>query len=293
MFKLILIFFIFITISCSKDDDVSNNLNENLYNDNTSNDKELFEKANEYLKDEQYELALIELDKLEVLFPNSDFNKKGLLTSAYIYFLKDEYEKSRAISENYKKYYPGSNDMAYANYLEAMTYFIMIKKTNFSQQNAIIAREKFNFILNAYPNSNYEIDIITKIQLIENILANHKLVTAKFYLDKKNREASLIYLKEIFDKHKDSIHIAETLYLITESYFVINEKELARKYAAILAYNFPDSIWYGKAYKLLNDLEINDVEDKWFEKFNPIKILVKNRENNYENDKKTLIQAIE
>ena len=293
MFKLILIFFIFITISCSQNDDVSNNLNENLYNDNTSNDKELFEKANEFLKDEQYELALIELDKLDVLFPNSDFSKKGLLTSAYIYFLKEEYEKSRAISENYKKYYPGSNDMVYANYLEAMTYFIMIKKTNFSQQNAIIAREKFNFILNAYPNSNYEIDIITKIQLIENILANHKLVTAKFYLDKKNREASLIYLKEIFDKHKDSIHIAETLYLITESYFVINEKELARKYAAILAYNFPDSIWYDKAYKLLNELEINEVEDKWYEKFNPIKILVRDRENNNENDKKTLIQAIE
>ena len=111
-----------------------------MYNDNTSNDNELFEKANEYLEDKQYDLALIELDKLEVLFPNSDFNKKGLLTSAYIYFLKEEYEKSRAISENYKKYYPGSSDMAYASYLEAMTYFIMIK-TNFSQQNAIIARE--------------------------------------------------------------------------------------------------------------------------------------------------------
>ena len=53
MFKLILIFFIFITISCSQDEDVSNNLNENLYNDNTSNDKELFENANEFLKDEQ------------------------------------------------------------------------------------------------------------------------------------------------------------------------------------------------------------------------------------------------
>ena len=68
---------------------------------------------------------------------------------------------------------------------------------------------------------------------------------------------------------------------------------MARKYAAILAYNFPDSIWYDKAYKLLNELEINEVEDKWYEKFNPIKILVRDRENNNENDKKTLIQAIE
>ena len=289
MLKLILISLIFITLSCSKDDKAINSLDENLYIDNTLDDKELFEKANKYIQNNQYDSALIELDKLEVLFPNSDFNKKGMLTSAYIYFLKKEYEKTRAISENYKKYYPGSQDIAYANYLEAMTYYILIKKTNFSQQNATIALEKFNFILNAYPNSNYEIDIITKIQVIQNILAGHKLVTAKFYVSKKNREASLIYFKEIFDNHKDSIHIAETLYLLTETYFAINEKELAKNYASILAYNFPDSHWYEKTYKILNELEIKEIDEKWYEKFNPTKILVRNKEKNNNSS----IQSIE
>ena len=289
MLKLILIFFIFFTLSCSNNDEVNINESENLYIDNTSDDRELFVKSKEYIKKQQYELALIELDKLEVLFPNSDFNKRGLLTSAYIYFLKEDYEKSRAIAENYKKYYPGSDDIAYANYLEAMTYFILIKKTNFSQQNAIIALDKFNFILNAYPNSDYEIDIITKIQIIQNNLADHKLVTAKYYYDKENKEASLIYLKEIFENHSDSIYIAETLYLITKIYHEIDEKELARKYASILAYNFPNNFWYEQTYNILNDLEINELDEKWYEKFNPIKILVRNREKNTN----TSIQPIE
>ena len=289
MLKLILIFFIFFTLSCSNNDEVNINESENLYIDNTSDDRELFVKSKEYIKKQQYELALIELDKLEVLFPNSDFNKRGLLTSAYIYFLKEDYEKSRAIAENYKKYYPGSDDIAYANYLEAMTYFIVIKKTNFSQQNAIIALDKFNFILNAYPNSDYEIDIITKIQIIQNNLADHKLVTAKYYYDKENKEASLIYLKEIFENHSDSIYIAETLYLITKIYHEIDEKELARKYASILAYNFPNNFWYEQTYNILNDLEINELDEKWYEKFNPIKILDRNREKNTN----TSIQPIE
>ena len=289
MSKLILIFFIFFTLSCSNNDEVNINESENLYIDNTSDDRELFVKSKEYIKKQQYELALIELDKLEVLFPNSDFNKRGLLTSAYIYFLKEDYEKSRAIAENYKKYYPGSDDIAYANYLEAMTYFIVIKKTNFSQQNAIIALDKFNFILNAYPNSDYEIDIITKIQIIQNNLADHKLVTAKYYYDKENKEASLIYLKEIFENHSDSVYIAETLYLITKIYHEIDEKELARKYASILAYNFPNNFWYEQTYNILNDLEINELDEKWYEKFNPIKILVRNREKNTN----TSIQPIE
>ena len=289
MSKLILIFFIFFTLSCSNNDEVNINESENLYIDNTSDDRELFVKSKEYIKKQQYELALIELDKLEVLFPNSDFNKRGLLTSAYIYFLKEDYEKSRAIAENYKKYYPGSDDIAYANYLEAMTYFIVIKKTNFSQQNAIIALDKFNFILNAYPNSDYEIDIITKIQIIQNNLADHKLVTARYYYDKENKEASLIYLKEIFENHSDSIYIAETLYLITKIYHEIDEKELARKYASILAYNFPNNFWYEQTYNILNDLEINELDEKWYEKFNPIKILDRNKEKNTN----TSIQPIE
>ena len=290
MYKLILISFLFITLSCSKDKNVNTNINENFYINNTLDDKELFEKANGYIKYSQYDLALIELDKLEVLFPNSNLNKKGILTSAYIYFLKKEYEKCRAISENYKKYYPGSNDIAYANYLDAMTYFILIKKTNFSQKNSLTALEKFNFILNAYPNSKYEIDIITKIKIIQNNLADHKLVTAKYYIDKDNKAASLIYLKDIFDNHSDSIYIAETLYLITNIYYQINEKDLAKKYAAILAYNYPDSFWYEKSYSILNNLEINEIEEKWYEKFNPIKILVNGKEVNYD---KTIIQSIE
>ena len=75
MIRLILIFFAFITLSCSSKDEVNINLEENLYVDNTANDEELFKNANDYIKNNQYDLALIELDKLEVLFPNSDLNK--------------------------------------------------------------------------------------------------------------------------------------------------------------------------------------------------------------------------
>ena len=40
--------------------------------------------------------------------------------------VKKDYERTRAISESYKQYYPGSKDITYANYLEAMTYYILI-----------------------------------------------------------------------------------------------------------------------------------------------------------------------
>ena len=279
MYKAILIFLSIFIISCSSNDKEDIISDQSLYENNLLEDYELYEKANDYIASNQLDLALIELDKLEVLFPSSKYASKGMLITAYIHFLDEDYEKTRAIAESYKKYYPGSKDRVYANYLEAMTYYVLIKKSQYSQKNSELAIQNFNFILNAFPNSKYEIDIITKIQIIENTLAEHKLSTAKFYLNKKNINASLVYLKDIFYNYNTSLSIEETLYLLVKIYDLIDEIEIAKSYASILAYNFPESKWYKLSYNLINNIDEDlSGDDKWFEKYNPIKIFINKQE---------------
>ena len=277
MYKVILYIIALFLVSCSSDDTTNLELEQNIYENNDLQDHELFEKANNFISNKQYNLALIELDKIEVLFPSSKYANKGMLVSAYIQFLKKDYEKTRAIAENYLKYYPGNKDIVYANYLNAMTYYILIKKPDFSQKNAYEALNKFNFILNAYPNSKYEIDILTKIQIIDNNLASNKLSTAKFYLNKKNINGSLIYLRDIFENHSSSLSIEETLFYLSSIYKKLEETQLAKKYAAILAYNFPNSIWYEKSYNLINDTQIQKNKKDWFSKYNPMKLFINNQ----------------
>ena len=277
--KLILsLLLLFLFFSCSSNDTSDLSLNQNLYENNKLEDFELFEKANKHISSNQYDVALTELDKLDVLFPNSPYANKGMLLNAYIHFLKKDYSKTRALSENYKKYYPGSKDMAYAIYLDAMTYYVLIKKSDYNQTDAYAAKEKFEFILNAYPNSKYEIDIITKLQIIDNNIAKKKLSIAKFYLNKKNINGSLIYLIDIYENHSSSLSIEETLFLLIKIYKSIKEDEIAKNYAAILAYNFPTSKWYEKSYNLINDLKIETNQETWFEKFNPIKLILNDNE---------------
>ena len=286
----ILIFLFIVIISCSSNDKDEYEFDQSLYENNDLKDDELFNLANEYISSKQLDSALIELDKIEVLFPSSQFANKSMLVTAYIHFLKKDYEKTRAIAEMYRNYYPGSKDIVYANYLEAMTYFVTMKKNDYSQENSRKALQKFNFILNAYPNSKYEIDIITKIKIINNNLSEQKLKIAKYYLDKGNNNASLIYLLDIFNNHNTSTSIEETLFLITKIYFTLDEQELSKNYASILAYNFPKSKWYQKSYNLINGLEGVSSGSNWYEKFNPIKILIQDEENNYNN---VSIQPIE
>ena len=279
MYKAILIFISIFIISCSSNDKEDIVSDQSLYENNLLEDYELYEKANDFIASDQLDLALIELDKLEVLFPSSRYASKGMLITAYIHFSDEEYEKTREIAESYKKYYPGSKDRVYANYLEAMTYYVLIKKPQYSQKNSELAIQNFNFILNAFPNSKYEIDIITKIQIIENTLAEHKLFTAKFYLNKKNINASLVYLKDIFYNYNTSLSIEEALYLLVKIYDLIDEIEIAKSYASILAYNFPESKWYKLSYNLINDIDQDlSGDDKWFEQYNPIEIFINKQE---------------
>ena len=283
MLKSILILLSFFIISCSSNDKDEYKNDQSVYENNTLKDYELFELANSYISSKQFELALIELDKLEVLYPSSPFASKSMLVTAYIHFLDKDYEKTRALAEMYKSYYPGSKDIVYANYLEAMTYYVLMKKSDYSQEQTYKAMEKFNFILNAYPNSKYEIDILTKIKLINNNLAAEKLSIAKFYLDKDNTNGSLVYLIDIFKNYSSSLLIEETLFLITKIYYSLGEYELAKNYASILAYNFPESNWYKKTYNLINGLDDINNDKKWFEKLNPIKLLKQDEENYYNN----------
>tara|TARA_B100001093_G_C26815557_1_gene1009548 strand:+ start:786 stop:1652 length:867 start_codon:yes stop_codon:yes gene_type:complete len=281
--KLILPFFFLILISCNSKDNTDSSLKQNIYENNQFQDNELFENANKYISTGELELALSELDKIDILFPSSYYAKKGMLLSAYIHFLNEDYEKTRAIAESYKRFYPGSKDIVYANYLDAMTYYTLIKKPNYSQKNAYEALNKFNFILNAFPNSIYEIDIITKIKILNNNLAANKIAIAKYYLNRSNLSGGLIYLNDVFDNHKSSLSIEECLYLLSKIYFDLGEPELSRDYAAILAYNFPKSIWYEKSYNINNNIETGSNEKKWYKKFNPIKLIINDqKEENFE-----------
>ena len=291
MKKQILIFISIFFVSCStyNDKDEFNN-DQSLYDNNSLKDYELFNLANKYIESGLLDLALIELDKIEVLYPSSPFAKKSILITAYINFLKKDYEKTRALAEMYKNYYPGSKDIVYANYLEAMSYYVVMKKSDYSQYSSEIALKKFNFILNAYPNSQYEIDIITKIRSINDNLAANKLKIAKYYNERDNNNGSLLYLNDIFTNHSSSFSIEETLYLMCKIYFSIDEHDLAKKYASILAHNFPNSEWYEKSYNIINGLEEIREDKSWFEKLNPIKIIKQKRGNNSNN---ISIQAIE
>ena len=71
MKKSILTLLLYFIISCTSSDKDDFNNDESLYENVSFKDYELFNFANEYINSSQLELALIELDKIEVIYPTS------------------------------------------------------------------------------------------------------------------------------------------------------------------------------------------------------------------------------
>ena len=56
----------------------------------------------------------------------------------------------------------------------------------------------------------------------------------------------------LLDEHKTSIYTAEALHRLVEIYYTIGLLEEAKKYAATLGYNFPESKWYERSFEIIN-----------------------------------------
>ena len=58
---------------------------------------------------------------------------------------------------------------------------------------------------------------------------------------------------EIINNYDTTIYSEEALHRLVEIYYKLGNVKEAKKYAAILGYNFNDSDWYKKTYKVVVD----------------------------------------
>ena len=270
--KILILILSLLLISCNRATEVIEQPNE--YENNIKEDYELFENANQELQSNNYKEAISELDKIQVFFPNSKYSATARLMISYINFINGEYEKTKASTENFIKYYPGNEDIVYAYYLNAMTNYVQMKKPEFDQKNTKETKSKLIFINNAFPDNKYAQDIILKLNIVNNSLAEQLLGIGKYYEDNNDYAIALNYFLEIFNDYQETLVIEEVLYLISKNYLILDEKKLATKYASILGYNYSESKWYKKSYNLIKNINVNiEKNSKWYEKLNPIKLI--------------------
>jgi len=236
-------------VSCSKDIKKESIITEKDLNLQV---REAYEEGLNSLKQGDVLFAARKFNEAEILFPQSEWAPKASLMAAYAYYSQDYYGNAIAELERYIKIYSKNENIDYAYYLLAISYYEQIVDETKDLQTIIKAKINFNYLLNNFPKSKYSLDAKFKLDLINDILASKEMYVGRFYFEKKKWIPAINRFKTVVDDFDTTIYIEEALYRLVEIYYILGLTNESEKYAKVLGYNYQSSKWYENSYKLFN-----------------------------------------
>ena len=258
-------------LSCAKEESTVEVIKKNEI------DIQMIDAYNEGMRalDEQDGLtAAKKFTEAELLFPQSAWAPKSSLMAAYSYFSSAYYADTIYEIERFLKTYPNHPRTDYAYYLLAVTYYNSIVDETKDLGSILKSKEYFQFIINNFPETEYAVDAVFKLELINEVLASKEMYLARYYFDKQKWIPAINRFKLVVEKYDDSVFIEEALHRLVEIHYKIGLEDEAKKYAYLLGYNYQSSEWYENTYKVFN------------KKYEPARKKIKN------NKKKSLIEKI-
>ena len=249
MHKLFLILIIIVFFGCAKDKENKLIIQEqNLETQMISAYKE----GLDFLDKDDGLSAAKKFNEAELLFPQSEWAPKSALMAAYSYYAYNYYGDSIYELEQFIKKYPKDERISYANFLLAMCYYQSIVDETKDLEPLLKARDKFIYVVENYPNTDFAMDAKFKLDLIREILASKEMYLGSYYIQKGKWIAAINRFKTVINDYDTTIYVEEALHRLVELHYKIGLENEAKKYANLLGYNYLSSDWYKSTYKIFN-----------------------------------------
>ena len=245
---LILLFSVFLLFSCSKKENkaiVSQLTDEEMMIATYSEAIEALKKGDAFYAGKKFK-------EVESVLPQSNWAAKASLMHAYSHYSRNAYSDSVFSLERHIHNYPADPNIPYAHYLIAICYYEQILDEKKDLKPLLKAKEKFEFIVRTYPDTDYATDSRFKIDLIIDQLAAKEMSIARFYMNTEKWIAALNRLKVVVDQYDRTVFIEEALHRLAEVYYRLGLVDEAKKAASILGYNYGSGQWYERTYKVFN-----------------------------------------
>ena len=251
------IFIIFSLISCAEKEEKVSLMKENVL------EMQMIEAYNEGLKEfnnGDVFFAAKKFNEVELLYPQSIWAPRSILMAAYSYYSQMYFTDAIIEIERFLDKYKNHPNTDYAYYLLAICHYNLIVDEKKDLGEIIKAKEYFILLIEEFPNTDFAEDSKFKLELIEEILASKELYLANYYLEREKWIPAMNRYKKIVNEYDTTIFVEEALYRLVELNYKIGLLDEAKKYTALLGYNYQSSEWYERSYKILNkNYEIKEI----------------------------------
>jgi outer membrane protein assembly factor BamD len=213
--------------------------------------EELFAEAERLLAEARYEDAARAFEEVERQHPYSQLAVRSQIMAGYSYFEGRLYEQSIGALRGFIDLHPGNRDIPYAHYLIGMAYYERISDVGRDQEMTEESLNAFGELVRRFPESEYARDAQLKMDLAFDHLAGKEMEIGRYYQGQQKYVAAINRFRTVIEIYDTTTHVPEALHRLTESYLALGVMEEARNAAAVLGYNYPDSVWYERSYALV------------------------------------------
>lgn len=230
--------------------------------------EEMYNNGLDDLSKGSYDDAIETFEDLESTYPYSQWATKAQIMSAYASFKDQQYDDALLTLERFIKLHPGNKDIAYAYYLRGLSFYEQISDVTKDQSYTVFARSALKEVVARFPDTKYAQDAQLKLDLVTDHLAGKEVAVGRYYLKQNQTLAAINRFQKVIKEYDTTAYVPEALHRLVEGYLQLGVKQEAVKYAAVLGYNFPESKWYQRTYRLIEGKDHADDADKsgkWYD----------------------------
>ena len=258
------ILLLFISFSLFFSTACKNKKEEQIILDSKDLDSQMIEAYNEGLKaleEGDVLFAAKNFNVVENIYPQSIWAPRSILMAAYAYYTQDYYGDAISELKRFIRNYPANDNLDYAYFLLGICYYELIVDEKKDLSPLLNSKKYFDIVIKKYPNTDFALDAKFKLDLIANILASKEIYIGKYYMSKKKWIPAINRFRNVVNNYEKTEYVEEAIHRLVEVNYMIGLESEAKKYAALLGYNYQSSEWYKESYRVFNK-DYEDPKDK-------------------------------
>ncbi|MDQ6976349.1 MAG: outer membrane protein assembly factor BamD [Mariprofundaceae bacterium] len=205
-----------------------------------------YELAKQMIDNGGYDEGDLFLERFIVKYPYSDYATSAEMLRIYATYKGERLELTQVLAERFKSRHPRHPNIAYAQYMLAMSYYKKRAEMHREQAPTLKAMAEFEDLIKKFPQSSYSKEAMPRLQMLKNLLAGHELSVGKFYFKQRRYVAAGKRFQVVLDRYQQSPVIEESLYYLAASYAALKMKKNAHEIAVLLHHNYPKGDWSEK-----------------------------------------------
>lgn len=224
--------------------------------------EELYAAGMSQLRARRYQQALDSFEAIEREHPYSTWATNARLMAAYTDYSRNRYTEAIGALDRFIQLHPAHRDIAYAYYLRALSQYEQINDASRDQRQTEVAMQALQDVINRFPETPYARDARLKMDLARDHLAGREMIIGRYYQRQRLYVAAIGRYRRVIDEYQTTNHVPEAMQRLVESYTALGLPDEARRVGAVLGHNYPGSIWYRDAYRLVGDPSVLPPEER-------------------------------